>query len=39
MFELKEYLKDLPQNYKALQAFKNWLHDEAYMDTKRNIAK
>lgn len=39
MFELKNYLKSLPQNYKANQAFKDWLHDEADIDTKRGIVK
>lgn len=39
MFGLNNYLKDLPQDYKADHAFKNWLHDEADMDTKRSIVK
>lgn len=39
MFELKNYLKNLPQDYKANQAFKDWLHDEADIDTKRSIVK
>lgn len=37
MFGLTNYLKDLPQDYKADHAFKNWLHDEADMDTKRGV--
>ena len=37
MFELNNYLKNLPQDYKPDHAFKNWLHDEANMDTKRGI--
>ena len=39
MFGLNNYLKELPQDYKADHAFKNWLHDEADMDTKRSIVK
>ena len=39
MFGLTNYLKDLPQDYKADHAFKNWLHDEADMDTKCSIVK
>lgn len=39
MFGLNNYLKNLPQDYKANQAFKSWLHDEADMDTKRSIVK
>ena len=39
MFELNNYLKNLPQDYKADHAFKNWLHDEADMDTKCSIVK
>lgn len=39
MFELKYYLKNLPHDYKADQAFKDWLYDEADIDTKRGIVK
>ena len=39
MFKLNEYLRNLPQDYKADKAFKDWLHDEADMDTKRGIVK
>lgn len=39
MLELKNYLNNLPQDYKADQAFKDWLHDEADIDTKRGIVK
>lgn len=37
MFGLNNYLKNLPQDYKPDHAFKNWLHDEADMDTKRGV--
>ena len=39
MFELNEYLRSLPQDYKANHAFKEWLHCEADMDMKRAIVK
>ena len=37
MFELKNYLKNLPQDLKSDHTFKDWLHDEADMDTKRGV--
>lgn len=39
MFDLKNYLKNLPQDYKAVQALRGWLHDEEDIDTKRSIVK
>ncbi len=39
MFELKDYLKNLPQNYKSNQTFKDWLHGEADIGTKRGLVK
>jgi hypothetical protein len=39
MFELNNYLTDLPQDYKSDHAFKDWLHDEADMDTMRGIVR
>lgn len=39
MFELNSYLQNLPQVYKTDHAFKDWLHDEADMDTKRSIVR
>lgn len=37
MFELNNYLKNLPQDLKSDHTFKDWLHDEADMDTKRGV--
>lgn len=37
MFELNNYLKSLPQDYKADHGFKDWLHDVTDIDTMRNI--
>ena len=37
MFELNNYLKNLPQDIKLDHTFKDWLHDEADMDTKRDV--
>ncbi len=39
MFEPNDYLQNVPWDYKANQAFKNWLHDVAYIDTKRCIVE
>ena len=37
MFELNNYLMNLPQDLKSDHTFKDWLHDEADMDTKRGV--
>ena len=39
MFEPNDYLQNLPRDYKANQAFRNWLHDVADIDTKRCIVE
>ena len=39
MFEPNDYLQNVPWDYKANQAFKNWLHDVADFDTKRCIVE
>lgn len=39
MFGLTNYLKDLPQDLKSDHTFKDWLHDEADMDTKRGVVR
>lgn len=37
MFEMNNYLKSLPHDYKADHGFKDWLHDVTDIDTMRNI--
>ncbi len=37
MFELNNYLKNLPQDLKSDHTFKDWLHDEADIETKRGV--